>query len=389
MKTQIGSPASKSLLGTACSLTLCLVSAGALAQPAPGQGRGGFGIDARATSDTYHFADTNVDLPYCYYVSSKVDPDEPAPLIISLHGMGATPDIMCNSTAVDLAEEGGYILASPMGYNTTGWYGSPLIEMGGAGRGGRGANAAPQMSFDTINQPGANGSPDDHLTPDEIRAFFGNIGGRGAAPAANAPAPAADAPAGGDFVADVITRWDANADGMVTRQEFDNRPPAGGRGAAGGGRGGFGGGGEQPENLEELSEKDVMNVLAMMREEYNVDEDRIYLTGHSMGGAGTFFLGAKHADVWAAIAPVAPAAFMMTDDRAEILGDLADADVPVMVVHGDVDEAVPVSLAQTWVATMDEIGMEHEYVELPGVTHGPVITISQEYVFEFFDKHSK
>ena len=77
-------------------------------------------------------------------------------------------------------------------------------------------------------------------------------------------APAANAAGGDDFIAGVITRWDANADGMVTRQEFDNRPPAGGRGAPGGGRGGFGGG-EQPENLEELSEKDVMNVVDLVR----------------------------------------------------------------------------------------------------------------------------
>jgi dipeptidyl aminopeptidase/acylaminoacyl peptidase len=60
-----------------------------------------------------------------------------------------------------------------------------------------------------------------------------------------------------------------------------------------------------------------------------------------------------------------------------------------MIVHGDEDEAVPVDLARTWAATMDEIGMMHEYVELPGVTHGPVITVSQEYVYEFFGKHSK
>ena len=130
-----------------------------------------------------------------------------------------------------------------------------------------------------------------------------------------------------------------------------------------------------------------MNVLAMVREEFNIDEDRIYLTGHSMGGAGTFFLGAKYADIWAAIAPVAPAAFGMTEDRADILGELHDAGVPVMVVHGDEDELVPVDLAQTWVATMEEIGMEHEYVELPGVTHGPVIYDS--HIYEFFEQHSR
>ena len=273
-------------LSTLFSILTCLAVGLTAAQAQPGQGRV-WASDERAEDRSYHFADTDEDLPYCVFASSKISGDSPAPLIVSLHGLGAPPQIMCNETAVDLAEEGGYILAAPMGYSVGGWYGSPLLRRPGGG------------------------------------------GGRGF------------------------------------------------------------GGGDQPENLAELSEKDVMNVLEMVRDEFNVDEDRIYLTGHSMGGAGTFFLGSKHADIWAAIAPVAPAAFSMTDNRAEILGRLDDAGVPVMVVHGDEDEAVPVDLARTWVATMEEIGMEHEYVELPGVTHGPVITVSQEHIYAFFGNHSK
>ena len=57
--------------------------------------------------------------------------------------------------------------------------------------------------------------------------------------------------------------------------------------------------------VRELSEKDVMTVLDMLRKEFNVDERRIYIMGHSMGGSGTLFLGAKHAAVWAAIAAIA------------------------------------------------------------------------------------
>lgn len=262
-------------------LFMALAGPSALAQR--GRGGSGFGLDPRAEDRTYHFEDTDEDLPYCLFASSKVSPGTPAPLIVSLHGLGAGPEIMCNTTAVDLAEEGGYVLVSPMGYNVGGWYGSPVISFGG--RGGRG--------------------------------------------------------------------------------------------------------GEEPENLAELSEKDVMNVLAMVREEFNIDDDRIYLTGHSMGGAGTYFLASKHNDLWAAVAPVAPASFMMNENRAEVLQGIADGGIPIMVVHGDTDEVVPVQNTRDWVATMEEIGMEHEYVELPNVTHGPVITASQESVYEFFGRHSK
>ena len=43
----------------------------------------------------------------------------------------------------------------------------------------------------------------------------------------------------------------------------------------------------EPANVRAASEKDVMTVLDMVRKEFNVDENRIYLMGHSMGGAGT------------------------------------------------------------------------------------------------------
>ena len=57
----------------------------------------------------------------------------------------------------------------------------------------------------------------------------------------------------------------------------------------------------------ELSELDAMTVLKLVRERYAVDSDRIYLMGHSMGGAGTYHLGGKYNDIWAGIAPIAAA----------------------------------------------------------------------------------
>jgi len=147
--------------------------------------------------------------------------------------------------------------------------------------------------------------------------------------------------------------------------------------------------GPSPEQIAKWSEQDVLNVLDIVRKEYRVDPKRIYLTGHSMGGAGTYFLGSKHADIWAAVAPVAPAAFLMNQNRAEILKGIKDGGVPILVVQGDADEAVPVANTRMWVDTMKELGMNYEYVEMPGITHGPVITASQKDVYAFFAKHSK
>src|SRR5690606_27549021 len=108
MPLELSSRATAAIATIASCLTLAMMSSAAIAQP--GQGRA-FTSDPRAEDRTYHFADTDEDLPYCVFASSKIDAEKPAPLIISLHGLGAPPQIMCNSTAVDLAEEGGYILA--------------------------------------------------------------------------------------------------------------------------------------------------------------------------------------------------------------------------------------------------------------------------------------
>jgi predicted peptidase len=141
--------------------------------------------------------------------------------------------------------------------------------------------------------------------------------------------------------------------------------------------------------VREASEKDVMNVLDMIRKEFNVDERRIYLMGHSMGGAGTYYLGSKYPQIWAALAPIAPAAMGMTNDRTKVLQAIKDAGMPMLVSMGDADEAVPVSNVRLWVDTMKELQMNHEYKEHPGVTHGPIMGASMEDIYAFFAKHSK
>src|SRR5436309_2072738 len=110
-------------------LTLSIPNTVQAQAPAGAKGKGGgkgFAQDPRAQTRTYHFEDTNEDLPYSIYVSSKVKKDKKVPLVVTLHGLGAPQTIMMGKTAIDLAEEAGYILVAPMGYNTGGWYGSPV-----------------------------------------------------------------------------------------------------------------------------------------------------------------------------------------------------------------------------------------------------------------------
>jgi predicted esterase len=56
-----------------------------------------------------------------------------------------------------------------------------------------------------------------------------------------------------------------------------------------------------------IGENDVLAVLADVQKRYRVDADRIYLTGHSMGGTGAAYLALHHPDLFAAAAPLAAA----------------------------------------------------------------------------------
>jgi hypothetical protein len=58
-------------------------------------------------------------------------------------------------------------------------------------------------------------------------------------------------------------------------------------------------------------------------------------------------------------------------------------------LDGDMDEAVPVSLSRNWAEVMKTLKMTHQYIEVPGGTHGSVISGSMPDIFAFFAKHSK
>lgn len=138
--------------------------------------------------------------------------------------------------------------------------------------------------------------------------------------------------------------------------------------------------------INELSEQDAMTVLAMMRAAFNVDPDRIYLMGHSMGGFGTFFLGAKHNTIWAGIAPIAGGG-VGPNAPAERLKQ-----VPVLVMHGAEDNVVRKESSRNSVRELQSVGAQHIYLEFPGLEHEFFIRRGRdnlEKVFDFFNLVSK
>jgi predicted esterase len=269
------------------------------ATQAPGRGRAPQPVDPRVQIRMHHFAETDQDIPYSLFVSSKVKKNKKAPLIVTLHGIGGTHTTMMRPNAIDLAEAGGYILLAPMGYNPRGWYGAP----------------APQRR-------GAPPAPPDGAAPPQGR--------RGLPP------------------------------GLLSDP---NDPP----------------------NLRELSERETLEVVDLIRKEFKVDDDRTYLMGHSMGGAGTLYLAIKYPQRWAAVAALAPAAFAVDREGLSKIPKM-----PIMLVHGDMDTVVPVTVGRAWAEAMKSIPMkDYRYIEVPGGDHGTVIGSHQAELFAFFAKHSR
>ncbi|MCE7039835.1 alpha/beta hydrolase-fold protein [Dyadobacter sp. CY312] len=129
-----------------------------------------------------------------------------------------------------------------------------------------------------------------------------------------------------------------------------------------------------------IPEEDVYDVLDDVKKRFNIDENRVYLTGLSMGGGGTLWLGLTRPDIWAAIAPVCPAPPAGTMDLA-----INALNFPVHFFHGDADPVVPVAGTRKWVSDMQDMGVEVFYKEFADVKHDSwVNAYDNEFIFEWF-----
>jgi predicted peptidase len=131
----------------------------------------------------------------------------------------------------------------------------------------------------------------------------------------------------------------------------------------------------------ELSEKDVMHVLDLMKRDYRIDPDRTYVAGHSMGGGGAWYLAPRYPQIWAAIASFAGGGDPNTMSGMK--------HIPQFIVHGDADATASVEQSRTMVAEMKRIGVEHQYIEVPGGTHGGVVAPNLRAMFDYFDKQKR
>lgn len=246
------------------------------------------GSGQRAKGDqhrTYFFPAAKKEMPYRLYVPMAWDGRSPLPLIVMLHGAGADENRymdMNNKQMLRLAEQHGYVVASPLGYSRLGAYGTPL------------------------RLPAVFGQPE-----------------------------------------------------IAAKQRAAVTPEA--------------------EHTLELSEKDVINVLEIVLNEYPIDRSSIFLAGHSMGAGGTWYLGAKYSNLWRAIAPMS-GPFV---DQANYPWDRIRS-MPVMMSEGTLAlPSVQGSRAmRDWMLQHD---FQFEYYEVKA-DHPGMVPLVLPAVFDFFDR---
>ena len=112
-----------------------------------------------------------------------------------------------------------------------------------------------------------------------------------------------------------------------------------------------------------IGEQDVFECIEFAKQIFNIEPDRIYLCGFSMGGAGTYELGLKHPDIWAACVPVC--------------GPMSNLDMvangrnlPFWINTGSQDRLVPAKDSKRVYQKAIELGFDHwKYTEYEGMGH--------------------
>jgi predicted peptidase len=132
-----------------------------------------------------------------------------------------------------------------------------------------------------------------------------------------------------------------------------------------------------PEQADELN-----GLIDSLIAEHNVDTSRVYLTGLSMGGYGTWYLASRYPDKFAAIAPICGGGgWWMTDGLKNI---------PAWVFHGDADSVVPLIESEVMVNRLKEAGGDVTFTVYPGVDHDSwTETYDNPKLYEWLLSHSR
>jgi predicted peptidase len=141
-----------------------------------------------------------------------------------------------------------------------------------------------------------------------------------------------------------------------------------------------------PKNISWSNPEKIIALNALIDElvaHYPVDESRIYLTGLSMGGFGTWSLAATYPERFAAIAPICGGGNRMEARRL--------VDMPTWVFHGAQDKVIPIDQSEKMVEALKKKGSSNvKFTVYPETGHNSwVEAYNNPELYEWFLAHAK
>jgi len=145
-----------------------------------------------------------------------------------------------------------------------------------------------------------------------------------------------------------------------------------------------------PEHIRWSTENWFGNFYKEITCKYRIDTDRVYLTGFSLGGSGTWYIAAKYPDKFAAIAPMS--GFTSHMDFIDKNIDKLE-DIPVWAFHGKTDDVVPFEETERIIKKLDGKNKYLKFSAEPEVGHWMNwLVYPKQKLYDWFlkfEKHSK
>jgi predicted peptidase len=129
-------------------------------------------------------------------------------------------------------------------------------------------------------------------------------------------------------------------------------------------------------------EDELLALLDHVSSSYPVDPKRIYLTGHSMGARGTWFLASRYPEKFAAIVP-------MADGPTDLAWAKPLKNVPVWTFHGTIDDLAPFTRTQQFVEALKREGAEVKFTPLPERDHFILDTYENKEIYDWLLQHKR
>ena len=128
--------------------------------------------------------------------------------------------------------------------------------------------------------------------------------------------------------------------------------------------------------------EEVVALLDEIQAKFKIDPDRVYLTGLSMGGFGTWETATQYPDRFAAIAPVCGGG------RPSVAGRLKG--VPAWVFHGEKDDIVPIKRSEEMVEALKAAGGNVQFTRYPDAGHDSwTVTYDNPKLYDWFLQHKR